>query len=190
MGGANKKVVVIGASTGGPIALERVLSGLPEHIGVPIIVIQHMPGDFTTLFSGRLNNMCRMPVSEAHEDELIERNHIYVVPGDYHFFLESPGPSVRLIHRDRGLSPSVDMGMISAVDHYGPGVIGVILSGMGRDGLIGAKAIKQIGGVVVAESKESATIYGMPREVIEAGFADFSLPLKEIPSKILEILKI
>jgi two-component system, chemotaxis family, protein-glutamate methylesterase/glutaminase len=185
-----QRIVVIGASTGGPIALERVLSGLPEKIGVPLIVIQHMPGRFTTLFSARLNNLCNMPVSEVEEGRVLERDHIYVVPGDYHFFLASPGPKVRLIYKDKGLSPSVDMGMISAVDHYGPGVIGVILSGMGRDGTLGAKAIKQLGGIVIAESKESAAVYGMPREVIEAGLADFALTLKEIPSKIMELLRI
>jgi two-component system, chemotaxis family, protein-glutamate methylesterase/glutaminase len=183
-----KKIVAIGASTGGPIALEKLLSVLPENIGVPLLVIQHMPGAFTTLFSARLNNLCKMPVTEASEEETVEKDHIYVVPGEYHFFFESPGPKVRLIHKDRGLSPSVDMGMISAADHYGPGAIGVILTGMGKDGLIGAKAIKQVGGVVIAQSKESSAIYGMPREVVDAGLADYILPIEDISSKIIELI--
>ena len=117
-------------------------------------------------------------------------DHAYIVPGGYHFFFESPGPRVRLLHESHGLSPSVDMGMISAVDHFCPGVIGVILTGMGNDGLIGAKAIKQVGGRVIAESKESAAIFGMPREVAEAGLADAILPLGKIPAKIVELLNL
>lgn len=184
-----EKVVVIGSSTGGPSVLERLLSKLPEKVNVPVIVIQHMPGTFTRSLAERLDKICPLTVSQAREGEMIEKDHVYVIPGDFHFFFEKPGPRVRLLYKDKGLSPSVDMGMVSAVDHYGPGVIGVILSGMGRDGSIGAKAIKQIGGLVLAESKESATIYGMSREVIEAGLADEVLPIDKIPSKIIELLK-
>ncbi len=183
------KIVIIGASTGGPSALEQLLCGLSEHIGVPVIVIQHMPGSFTTPFSRRLSNLCHILVTEAQEGEMILVNHVYVVPGDYHFFFEAPGPRVRLLHESRGLSPSIDMGMISAVDHYGPGVVGVILSGMGKDGLIGAKTIKQLGGKVIVESKESAAIFGMPREVAESGLADAILSIDKISAKILEFLK-
>ena len=184
-----EKVIVIGASTGGPVALEKLLCELPKHIGVPVIVIQHMPGVFTTDFSRRLSNLCGILITEAQEGEMIMPDHVYVVPGDYHFFFEEPGPRVRLLHESRGLSPSIDMGMISAADHFGPGVIGVILTGMGNDGLIGAKAIKQVKGRVIVESKESAAIFGMPREVMEAGLADAILPLDKIPAKILELLK-
>jgi len=184
-----KKIVVIGASTGGPSALEKLLCELPEHIGVPVIVIQHMPGTFTTSFSRRLSNLCGILITEAQEGEMILVDHVYIVPGNHHFFFEGSGPRVRLLDESFGLSPSIDMGMISAVDHFGPGVIGVILTGMGQDGLIGAKAIKQLGGRVIAESKESAMIFGMPREVAEAGFADAILPLDKIPAKILEFLK-
>ncbi len=185
-----KKVIVIGASTGGPGELENLLCAIPKTIGVPIIVIQHMPGTFTTPFARRLSNLCGIVVTEAQEGEMILPDHVYIVPGDHHFFFESPGPRVRLLHASRGLSPSIDMGMISAVDHFGPGVIGVILTGMGNDGLIGAKAIKQVGGRVIAESKESAAIFGMPREVAEAGLADAILPLGKIPAKIVELLNL
>lgn len=184
-----KKIIVIGASTGGPSALEKLLCELPEHIGVPIIVIQHMPGTFTTPFSRRLSNLCHILVTEAQEGEVIMSDHVYVVPGDYHFFFEEPGPRVRLLHESRGLSPSVDMGLISAVDHYNGGVIAVILTGMGSDGVIGAKAVKQFQGRVIVQSEKSATIFGMPRAVIEAGFADYVLPIDQIALKIVELLQ-
>ena len=183
------RIVVIGASTGGPSALEKLLCAIPEHIGVPVVVIQHMPGTFTTPFARRLSNLCGILVTEAQEGEVIMPDHVYVVPGNHHFFFQEPGPRVRLISEERGLSPSVDMGIISAVDHYGPGVIAVILTGMGSDGLIGAKAVKQLGGKVIVESKESAIIFGMPREVMEAGLADAILPIGKIPAKILELLE-
>lgn len=182
-----QKVIVIGASTGGPPALEQLLCELPRRIGVPVIVIQHMPGTFTPQFARGLHTRCALPVFEAEEGEIIKPDFVYVIPGNHHFFFESPGPRVRLIPEERGLSPSVDMGMISAVDHYGPGVIGVILSGMGKDGLTGAKAIKQLGGYVIAESEESAAIYGMPREAVEAGLADEIIPLPKIAARLVEL---
>lgn len=183
-----KKVIVIGASTGGPSTLEKLLCGLPEHLGVPIIVIQHMPGIFTTPFARRLSNLCHILITEAQEGELIMSDHAYIVPGDYHFFFESPGPRVHLLHESRGLSPSVDMGMISAADHYGPGVIGIILSGMGNDGLIGAKAVRQVGGRVLVQDESTSAIYGMPKAVYDAGYADEVLPLDRIAPRIIELL--
>jgi two-component system, chemotaxis family, protein-glutamate methylesterase/glutaminase len=183
-----KQLIAIGASTGGPTALEIVLSGLEKTINVPILVLQHMPAPFTAGFAEQLNRMCKLEVSEARDREVIENNHVYIVPGGYHFFFEFPGPRVHLLHQDRGLTPSVDAGMISAVDHYGPGVIGIILSGMGHDGLVGARAIKQIGGTVIAESKESAAIYGMPREIIDHQLADHVLPAKDIARTISNLV--
>jgi two-component system, chemotaxis family, protein-glutamate methylesterase/glutaminase len=183
------KIVIIGASTGGPPALENIFCKFRTKLGVPLLVLQHMPPVFTASLAERLDKCTIFPVSEAKNGEKMEKDHIYIVPGGYHFFFEFPGPKVHLLHESKGLSPSVDAGMISAVDHYGPGVVGVILSGMGHDGLIGAKAIKQIGGKVIAESKSSATIYGMPREVVEAGLADAVLPIDQINGKILEYLE-
>lgn len=183
------KIIVIGASSGGPLALDCLLSGFPKNLGVPVLILQHMPAPFTLAFAERLDRNCRLTVTEAKNKELIQRDHVYIVPGGHHFFFEMPGPRVHLLDESKGLSPSVDMGMISAVDHYGPGVLGVILSGMGKDGLIGAKAVKQIGGAIIAESKESARIFGMPREIIEAGLADYILPVHKIAAKIIELLK-
>jgi two-component system, chemotaxis family, protein-glutamate methylesterase/glutaminase len=183
-----QKIVVIGASTGGPPALEEIFCNIKSKMGVPILVLQHMPPVFTASLAERLNKCTVFPVSEAKDKEKIENDHIYIVPGGFHFFLEFPGPKVHLLHESIGLSPSVDAGMVSAVDHYGPGVVGVILSGMGHDGSIGAKAIKQIGGKVIAESESSATIYGMSKEVVEAGLADAVLPIDQIFNKILEYL--
>jgi len=180
------KIVVIGASTGGPKALEHIVCNLPKTLGVPVLIIQHMPAYFTPSFAERLNLCGQLKVTEAKDNELISPGHIYVVPGEHHFFFEEPGPRVHLLDEKIGLSPSVDAGMISAVDHYGPGVIGVILSGMGSDGLIGARAIKQLGGTVIAESKQTATIYGMPKEIVENNLADDILPIEYIAKRIVE----
>jgi two-component system, chemotaxis family, protein-glutamate methylesterase/glutaminase len=183
-----EKIIVIGASTGGPGELAKLMGGLPVDLMVPVLITQHMPAKFTTSLAVRLDSLCPLAVSEAKDGELIQASRAYVVPGDYHFFFEAPGPVVHLLSAAEGLSPSVDMGMISAVDHYGPGVIGVVLSGMGNDGLVGARAIKQIGGVVIAESQESAAIYGMPKEVIEAKLADEVLQLSQIAPRLIELV--
>lgn len=120
---------------------------------------------------------------------MILPDHAYIVPGNHHFFFEGNEPRVRLLPQEIGLSPSIDMGMISAVDHYGPGVIGIILTGMGDDGLVGARAIKQLGGRIIAESEESATVFGMPMEVARAGLADAILPIDKIAGKIVELIR-
>jgi two-component system, chemotaxis family, protein-glutamate methylesterase/glutaminase len=182
------KIIIIGASTGGPTALDSLLQKIPESLGVAIVVIQHMPAKFTASLAERLNNVCNLTVSEAQDREIIENNHIYIVPGEYHFFFEMPGPRVHLLHSDEGLSPSVDMGIISAVDHYGPGVIGVVLSGMGNDGVIGARTVKQFGGTVLVQSEESSEIFGMPKAIIEAGLADEVLPIDEIAGRLVELV--
>ncbi len=188
--GALSRLLAIGASTGGPPALVEIVSNLPEEIPVPIVISQHMPPGFTKSFSERLNKLSHLRVSEVDGGEPLEAGRVYIAPGGYHLLFEKIGSRVHTClktktEEDR-YAPSVDLMMISAAEIFGPGVFGVILTGMGDDGKIGMSKVKKEGGVTLAESEETAVVFGMPREAIEAGVVDQVLPLHKIAEEIIQ----
>ncbi|AGW14951.1 protein-glutamate methylesterase/protein-glutamine glutaminase [Megalodesulfovibrio gigas] len=189
------KIVVIGLSTGGPKSIMDVLPQLPADFGVPVIVIQHMPGSFTTSFAQRLNSNCAFPFKEAQRADIIEPNHGYLAPGDVHMTLAprgagKPGFMVRLSEQPAETlhKPSVDVTMESVLECYGGNIIAVLMTGMGNDGARAMAAIRKAGGRTIAESEETAVVFGMPAEAIRLGGAEFVLPVQAIASKIISLV--
>lgn len=181
--------VVIGASTGGPKALYSVITKLPEELGVPVFVVQHMPVGFTKAFANRLNANSKIKVVEAENNELIEKNVVYVAPAGFHMEVFSD----KKIHLNTepsiwGVRPAVDKLFISASKVYGSHLLSIVLTGMGRDGANGTALVKDAGGMTISEDKSTCTIYGMPKAAYETGKVDIVLPLGEVPSKIIKLL--
>ncbi|MBI4687891.1 MAG: chemotaxis response regulator protein-glutamate methylesterase [Nitrospirae bacterium] len=186
-------IVAIGASTGGPPAIQSVLAGLSAGFQAPIVISQHMPFSFTKQFAERLNKIVSLTVKEAEDGESLRRGTVFVCPGGHHLQLSKSGSnifiSIKKSTRDDRFVPSVDIMMASAARVYEEKAIGVVLTGMGNDGKAGMKEIKNRGGFTIAESEETAVIFGMPREVISAGAADRVLPLQDISSEILKRIR-
>jgi two-component system chemotaxis response regulator CheB len=188
----NKKIeaVVIGASTGGPKALQEVLTKLPANLGVPVFVVQHMPEGFTKVFSERLDKVCEMDVLEASEGMKISNDTIYIAKGGKHMTVGLNN----IIHLNEeppiwGVRPAVDKLFNSAIKVYGGNLISAVLTGMGRDGADGTSNIKDNGGITISEDKSTCTIYGMPKAAFETGKVDLVVPLNQIASKIIRIIK-
>ena len=188
----NKRIdaVVIGASTGGPKALQEVLTKLPSDLGVPVFVVQHMPEGFTKVFAERLDKACKMKVLEASEGMKIHKDTIYIAKGGQHMTV---GANNALSLNEEpaiwGVRPAVDKLFNSAIKVYGGNLISAILTGMGRDGADGTGNIKDNGGVTISEDKSTCTIYGMPKAAFETGKVDLVVPLDEIASRIIKIIK-
>lgn len=188
-------LVVIGASTGGPPALERLFSGLRPDLPAGILVVQHIPAGFTRSLAQRLDHHSRLAIVEAQEGMLIEPGKAYLAAGGSHLVIQpTTQEKTFTLHLDgsppRGtLRPAVDMTMLSAVAGYGPRTLGVILTGMGSDGLEGCRAIRQAGGSTIVQNRASSLIYGMPRAVVDQGLAEQVLPLDEIPAAIARVVE-
>jgi len=184
------KAVIIGASTGGPKALQAVLTKIQGDIGVPILVVQHMPKGFTKAFADRLNGICKLKTVEAEDNMQIEKNTIYIAPGGYHMTI---GDGNRIKNNQEpsiwGVRPAVDKLFESAVRVYGGNLLSVILTGMGRDGSAGTVLVKDAGGITISEDEATCTIYGMPKAAYETGKVDIVLPLTDIPDKINSMIK-
>lgn len=183
------KIIVIGASTGGPQTLDMLLLGLPAKMRAPIVIMQHMPQHFTASMAARMNVQMPQDVSELKDGEILRPGHVYIVPGDQNFYLESPEIKSRFIPNNTHESPSINIGFTTSADCFGPKTIAVVLTGMGEDGLSGAKAVKQMGGYVIAQDEESSVIYGMPQVVAKAGYADEILSLEDISKRLIELVK-
>jgi len=185
--------VVIGSSTGGPSALQEVLTTLPADLPVSIAISQHMPAGFTKAFAERLNKYSEWCIREAEDGEAMEIGKVLLAPGGHHMTLvDVDGRSkVRLKKKDPSdkYVPSVDMLFESAAGIYGERLLGVVLTGMGNDGKMGAIRIKKEGGRVFAESQDTAIVYGMPREAHEAGAVDKLVPLDAMSKEIARALK-
>ncbi len=184
-------VVGIGVSTGGPRALLDVIPRLPSTFPVPILIVQHMPPMFTAQLAQNLDRQSSLRVKEAQNGELVQKGVVYIAPGDYHMEVKASGRVKHIfLHQgppENGCRPAVDPLFRSLAEVYGGAVVGVVLTGMGHDGREGARKIKEKGGLVIAQDEKTSTVYGMPRAVVEAGLADFVLPLPEIPLKLQEI---
>lgn len=181
--------VVIGVSTGGPTALARVIPMLPSSLSVPVIVVQHMPAVFTRLLAERLDASSVVPVHESTEGALVENGHVYIAAGGSHLQVTMQRGLLAFHHDDGPLEnscrPAVDVTLRSAAATWGSRVLTVIMTGMGHDGLAGARALRSLGGSVLAQDEESSVVWGMPGAVVREGIADRVLPLDDIAGAIV-----
>ena len=190
-------VVAIGVSTGGPAALDVLLPLLPATFQLPVLIVQHMPELFTRLFAERLNGRCKLRVREAAEGDTVVPGTISIARGNWHLevvaaSLASAPPTLRLTQGplENHCRPAVDVLFRSAAKVYGSGVLAVVLTGMGSDGLNGSRVIREQGGSVLAQDEPSSTVWGMPGAVASAGLAQRILPLDAIAPEILRIAAI
>lgn len=176
--------VVVAVSTGGPTALAEVLPAFVPEARVPIIIVQHMPAFFTAALAERLAKVSGLPVREATEGESVKPGEVLLAPGGRHVELvgDAVQPRIRLTDDppENSCRPSADVLFRSAVRLWGGGTLGVVLTGMGRDGLAGSRAIVAAGGGVIAQDEFSSVVWGMPGEVVRAGLADAVLPLSQV----------
>jgi two-component system chemotaxis response regulator CheB len=182
------EVVAIGASTGGPNALTELFASFPPDWSVPIVVVQHMPPEFTARLAERLSQKSRLHVREAAAGESISAAQAWVAPGDHHLLVRREARGVRLaLNREPPVNscrPSVDVLFRSAAEVYGAGVLAVVLTGMGQDGLRGCECVQGAGGQVLAQDEASSVIWSMPGAVVQAGLADRVLPLSQLGAEI------
>jgi len=180
-----RKVVVIGASTGGPRALTLVLAGLPPNLDAAVLVVQHMPAGFTRSLAERLNTVSAIPIKEAEAGDDLGAGLGLVAPGGFHLTLdEASRIALTTSPPVHGVRPAVDVTMTAAARQFGAAAVGVVLTGMGSDGTHGAALIRAAGGRVIAEHESTCVVWGMPRSVVEAGFADLIAPLPEVAGAI------
>jgi two-component system, chemotaxis family, protein-glutamate methylesterase/glutaminase len=182
------EIVVIGSSTGGPQALTAVLTKLPADFPAPIVVVQHMPPIFTNHLANRLNQDCALEVLEAKGGETLRPGQVLIAPGDFHLELQRQGLQVRTTTNrnppENSCRPAVDVLFRSAAAVYGPQCLGVVLTGMGQDGLRGSQAIVEAGGAVLAQDEATSVVWGMPRAVAQAGIAQRILPLNSVADEL------
>lgn len=182
----NYKALAMGISTGGPISLQKIVPYFSEKIKIPIFIVQHMPPKFTASLADRLNSLSALEVKEASENELVRNGVVYIAPGGFHMTLKkdnlnntkiviSEKPD-NVLHR-----PSVDVMLDSVQSIYGKYTLGVIMTGMGKDGLEGIKKLKASGGYCIAQDEDSSVVYGMPRAIVDNGLADIVASLEDIP---------
>jgi len=182
------KLLVIGASTGGPVALTEVLTPLPANFPLPIVLVQHMPENFTRAFAERLNKQCHIRVREAVDGDCLEPGLALLAPGGKQLMLDKRnGGRVRVLPDDDRVNykPSLDITFGSAANVYGDKVLGVVLTGMGSDGCKGARLLKDVGSSLWSQDEDSCVIYGMPMAVAKAGLSDKVLSLKEIGPRLV-----
>ncbi|GGO85040.1 chemotaxis response regulator protein-glutamate methylesterase of group 1 operon [Marinobacterium nitratireducens] len=176
------RLVVIGSSTGGPAALQQILTQLPASFPYPILLVQHMPATFTRVFAERLDQQCRIRVRQAEDGDRLEPGLALLAPGGQQMIIDGNRTDrVRILPGDERLTykPSVDITYGSAARAYGRRTLALILTGMGADGCEGAKLLKKTGATIWAQNQQSCTIYGMPQAVVKAGLADAELDLSE-----------
>ncbi|MEO8698022.1 MAG: chemotaxis-specific protein-glutamate methyltransferase CheB [Acidimicrobiales bacterium] len=183
--------IVIAVSTGGPNALATIVPSLPADIGVPIFIVQHMPPVFTKMLAERLDRVAALTVVEATDGALVEPGGVYVAPGGRHMSLTGSmaAANVRIHLTDEppenSCRPAADVLFRAAAAAYGPGTLGVVLTGMGCDGLSGCAAIRDAGGSVLAQTEASAVVASMPAAVANAGLTDLVVPLDDIASELI-----
>lgn len=186
----SSKVIAIGTSTGGPSALFNVFKNLPADLPNPVLVVQHMPEGFTKAFAERLNSNSPLHVKEAADGDIVKPGCGYIAPGHSHMRIENAGAErvVRVFSGDKvsGHRPSIDVLFDSVAAVCGRDVVGVIMTGMGRDGARGMLNIKKQGGYCVAQDEETSVVFGMNRVAVELGAVDDVVPLDDIPQKIIE----
>ncbi len=187
------QAVILGSSTGGPEALKAVLPRRPAELPVPVLVVQHMPAQYTRSLAARLDEICELDVIEARDKTEAVAGKVIVAPGGQQMKLECFGTGLLVRVNDdppeNGVRPSVDYLIRSASDVLNGNVLAVIMTGMGRDGLAGCERLKQVGGYVFAQCQDDCVVYGMPKAVIEEDLADRALPLGKISPAIVRHIK-
>jgi two-component system, chemotaxis family, protein-glutamate methylesterase/glutaminase len=185
------KVIAIGASTGGTEALKQVLTRMPPN-SPGIIIVQHMPANFTTAFAERLNNLCQIRVKEAADNDSVTTGTALVAPGNYHMILRRSGARYYveiktgpMVHHQR---PAVDVLFKSTAKYAGANSIGVILTGMGSDGAEGLLEMKRLGAATIAQDEKSCVVFGMPKEAIKLNAVDYVMPIDQIASQIVRMV--
>jgi len=185
------KIIAIGASTGGTEALKEVLTKMPPN-SPGIVVVQHMPANFTTAFAERLNGLCQVTVKEAEDNDSVTPGKALIAPGNYHMLLRRSGARYYVevkdgprVHHQR---PSVDILFKATAKYAGPNSIGVIMTGMGADGAEGLLEMKQAGAKTIAQDERTCVVFGMPKEAIKLGAADKVVPLGQVAHEILRMV--
>lgn len=186
-------LVIIGSSTGGPSALSKIIEALPSDFPVPIVIVQHMPDGFTKPLADRFNEICNLHVQEVERGDLLEKGHVYIAPAGYQTTVQERNGSYYLnVSKDYSseqlYKPSVDVTVLSACRYFKEDLLVTILTGMGEDGTEGCKAVKQNNGYILAESEETAVVYGMPKSVIEAGYANEQAPIYQMFDRMKRIV--
>ena len=183
------KVVAIGASTGGTVALTELLTKLPANIP-PIVIVQHMPAGFTYQFAERLNSLCKFEVKEAVHGDYVLSGRVLLAPGNKHMVIKRDGANYYVELKNGPLvfhqRPSVEVLFYSMAKYVGKNAVGVILTGMGKDGASGLLEMKQSGAYTIAQDEKSSVVFGMPKEAINLGAVDDIYPLGDIPSAIMK----
>jgi len=182
------KAVALGISTGGPMSLQQVIPKLKADLNAPVFIVQHMPPKFTKSLADRLNSLSQLEVKEAENGEVVKNNVVYIAPGGYHMIFRKNGPNVTIEISNEPANtlhkPSVDVMVSSAVKVYGKNLLGVIMTGMGKDGFEGIKELKEVGGHAIAQDEMSCVVYGMPKAIVDADLADIVAPLDKIAEHI------
>ncbi len=187
--GKKYQLTAIGTSTGGPVALQKILTRIPAHYPHPIVLVQHMPATFTAAFASRLNTLCKIEVREAQDGDVLKPGVAYLAPGGKQMMVDGRAGSARLRIIDGGdrmnYKPCVDVTFGSAAKIYGDKVLSMILTGMGADGREGSRMLKTAGSTIWAQDEDSCVVYGMPQAVAKAGISTEDLPLDRIAERIL-----
>lgn len=182
-------LVAIGSSTGGPPALQNIIPRLPGNLPVGIVIAQHMPATFTTSLAERLDRLSQLSVKEAADGDKIEPGTVLLAPGGRQMTIKRSSRGASVVIGDEPAStlykPCVDVLMNSVVDAYGGSTMGVILTGMGNNGVVGLGRVKAKNGIVIAQNEETCVVYGMPRAVIEAGVADHIVAIETVADEIM-----
>ena len=187
--GKKYQLTAIGTSTGGPVALQKILTRIPAHYPHPIVLVQHMPATFTAAFASRLKTLCKIGVREAQDGDVLKPGVAYLAPGGKQMMVDGRAGSARLRIIDGGdrmnYKPCVDVTFGSAAKIYGDKVLSMILTGMGADGREGSRMLKTAGSTIWAQDEDSCVVYGMPQAVAKAGISTEDLPLDRIAERIL-----
>ncbi len=181
--GKNYKLLAIGTSTGGPVALQKILTQLPANFPLPIIMVQHMPATFTQAFANRLNSLCEINIKEASDGDVLKPGCAYLAPGGRQMIISGTENAARIKIIDDNsakitFKPSVDVSFGSAAKIFNGNVLGVILTGMGADGREGSRMLKAKGATIWAQDEQTSVVYGMPQAVHAAGISQLSLPIR------------
>lgn len=188
--GKKYKLLLIGTSTGGPVALQKILTKLPANYPHPILLIQHMPAAFTPAFAGRLNGLCKIDVKEAQSGDQLKPGTAYLAPGGMQMMLERGGTHGRIKvlagSADMNYKPSVDITFASASKIAGRDTLAIVLTGMGADGREGARMLKSAGATIWAQDEASCVVYGMPQAIAAAGLASQSIGLEDMAESIIK----
>ncbi len=181
------RAIALGISTGGPLSLQKVIPQINSNIDVPIFIVQHMPPRFTKSLADRLNNMSSITVKEAEDGETYRKGWAYIAPGGSHMVIRQNKIEISDSPSDTIHKPSVDVMMNSVIDVFNRRTLGIIMTGMGKDGLDAMRRLKQKNGTCIAQDERTSVVYGMPKAIVEAGIADAVIPLDDFALKINKV---